>query len=98
MESVQRIGETFLATMDQRLLTRTDATVQTLSGNQAAERGRCCDYMRQQSAAISVEKGLVVSTFAGPDGVVRTAQVKTENGTLRRPATKLAIIDTSDNC
>lgn len=44
------------------------------------------------------KKGLVVSTFAGPDGVVRTAQVKTENGTLRRPATKLAIIDTSDNC
>lgn len=37
-------------------------------------------------------KGLVVATHPGPDGRVRSADVKTKHGTLRRPTCKLAVI------
>lgn len=41
-------------------------------------------------------KGRVISTIAGTDGIVRTAQVQTADGVLRRPASKLAVIMVAD--
>lgn len=42
----------------------------------------------------SCAMGRVTRTFTGPDGIVRTAEVRTGHGTLlRRPATRLAVLD-----
>lgn len=38
-------------------------------------------------------RGRIVKTIAGTDGIVRTAEVQTVNGILRRPATRLAVLD-----
>lgn len=38
-------------------------------------------------------KGRVMETMAGPDGVVRSAKVKTATGVLHRPAARLAVLD-----
>lgn len=38
-------------------------------------------------------RGRVIKVYKGQDGQVRVADVKTTNGVLRRPATKLAILD-----
>lgn len=42
------------------------------------------------------QKGLVLEVYPGADGQVRTAKVKTSTGTLKRPATKLAVLDIDD--
>ncbi|XP_055527904.1 uncharacterized protein LOC129720444 [Wyeomyia smithii] len=41
-------------------------------------------------------RGKVLSTLTGRDGRVRQAFVKTQNGVLRRPVTKIAILDIQD--
>lgn len=37
-------------------------------------------------------RGIVVATYPGPDGVVRTVDVKTKGGVLRRPVRKLIVL------
>lgn len=37
-------------------------------------------------------RGRVISTFPGPDGIVRTVDIKTRGGVLRRPVRKLVIL------
>ncbi|XP_048483479.1 uncharacterized protein LOC125489920 [Plutella xylostella] len=39
-------------------------------------------------------RGRVVATFPGPDGAVRSASVQTKGGVFRRPATRLAVLNT----
>lgn len=39
------------------------------------------------------KRGIVAETFAGPDGRVRSAMVRTSSTMLRRPVTKLALLD-----
>ena len=39
--------------------------------------------------------GRVVKTFPGDDGRVRTVEVKTPNGTLMRPASKICLLEES---
>lgn len=38
-------------------------------------------------------KGRVTEVVTGPDGVVRSAQIRTATGSLRRPASGLAVLD-----
>lgn len=40
--------------------------------------------------------GRVVKVYTGDDGLVRYADVRTQNTTLRRPVTKLAVIEGLD--
>jgi len=37
--------------------------------------------------------GRVLETYPGPDGIVRTAKVKTKNGELLRPIQKLCLLE-----
>lgn len=39
------------------------------------------------------QRGLVTCVFAGADGVVRRAEVKTSSGKLQRAVSKLAVLD-----
>lgn len=42
-------------------------------------------------------RGRIVRAFRGTDGKIRTAEVKTSSGSVRRPVTKLAILDIEDD-
>lgn len=39
------------------------------------------------------KRGIVVRTFSATDGQVRSAEVKAKSGILKRPASKLAVLD-----
>jgi hypothetical protein len=41
------------------------------------------------------KKAIVTEVFPGKDNVVRTVMLKTENGFLKRPVTKIAVLDVS---
>lgn len=40
-------------------------------------------------------KGRIVATITGSDGIIRTAEVRTKDALLRRPVSKLAVLDLS---
>lgn len=39
------------------------------------------------------KRGRVIQLFHGSDGIARSAEVRTADGSLRRPVSKLAILD-----
>lgn len=41
-------------------------------------------------------RGIVTATYPGPDGIVRTVDIKTKGGVLRRPVRKLVILPLRD--
>jgi hypothetical protein len=42
-------------------------------------------------------RGIVTETFSGPDGKVRVANIKTQDGLFRRPVVKLCVLDVTQN-
>ena len=42
--------------------------------------------------------GRVVKLFPGDDGVIRTVQVQTKQGTFMRPVVKLCLLEEAEQC
>ncbi len=57
---------------------------------------KICTLFYASSKGCCGFRGRVVKTYVGKDNQVRSVDVKTNNGLLRRPANKLAVLDVAN--
>ncbi|XP_039451742.1 uncharacterized protein LOC120430700 [Culex pipiens pallens] len=96
-QHLQRLREHFWKVWKNEYLTSLQPRGKNLKEKPNVRPGMVVLLEDKEAAPLQWKLGVVTNTYPGPDGLVRTADVRVGGTTVRRPITKLAILPIRDN-